>query len=69
MRPHSRDRGRSWQTDIVNPENSCVGEPAMSEERVAMWNCTSGVVASVEARANMPPWLMPTAIGPSRVKR
>ncbi len=62
-------RGRSWQTDIVKPEKACVGEPAMSDESVAIWNCTSGVVAPAQARANMPPWLMPTAIGPSRVNR
>ena len=32
----------------------------MSDESVAKWNCTSGRVASGSARANMPPWLMPT---------
>ena len=36
----------------------------MSDDSVAKWNCTSGRVASGIARAKMPPWLMPTAIGP-----
>ena len=43
MRTWPRDSGRSWHTDIVKPENGCVGEPAMSEDSVATWNWTSGV--------------------------
>ena len=66
MRTVPRDVGRSWHTDIVKPENVCTGEPAMSDDSVAKWNCTSGRDAPGIARANMPPWLMPTAIGPRR---
>ena len=61
-----RDDGRNWHTDIVNPENAWTGEPAMSDDSVAKWNWTSGRAASGMARAKMPPWLMPTAIGPLR---
>ena len=39
----------------------------MSDESVAMWNCTSGRVAAGSVRTKMPPWLMPIAIGPLRV--
>ena len=40
-----RDSGRSWQTDIVKPENGCTLPPAMSADSVATWNWMSGVCA------------------------
>ena len=63
-----RDSGFNWHTDIVKPENVCTGEPAMSDDSVARWNCTSGRASAGSVRANMPPWLMPTAMGPVRVR-
>ena len=40
----------------------------MSEDNVATWNWTSGRRSDGSVRAKMPPWLMPTAIGPVRAK-
>ena len=41
----------------------------MSDDSVARWNWTSGRESDGSVRANMPPWLMPTAIGPRAGQR
>ena len=68
MRTCPRELGRNWHTDIVKPENGCTLPPAMSADSVATWNCMSGEAAPGSARMKQPPWLMPTASGPLRLK-
>ena len=60
-----REDGRNWQTEYVQPENGCTLPPARSADRVAKWNWVSGVRLAGFTRQNRPPWLIPTASGPT----
>jgi len=63
MRTVPREVGCSWHTDIVKPDHGYGATPAISADSVAKWNYTSGVSECGIARANSPPWLIPTASG------
>ena len=66
MRP--RLSGRSWQTDMVIPENGCIFRPGLSALRGWKWNWISGVDNSGRVLQKMHTWLAPIAIGPRRVR-
>ena len=66
MRTWPRDSGRSWQIDIVKPENGCVGAGHVGRQRGDVELDVGRLAASGSARMKQPPWLMPTASGPLR---